>query len=119
MIFGLALIFFVLASCENNNEVDLYGLEPCDTTKLSWDNGISTIYNAFCVHCHSEFENYKEVRHDTYEQELKVISDGGVKLRIVINHTGPNKQMPFNAPKLSDCHINMIETWLDNGAPEK
>lgn len=119
LIFSLALILFALASCENNNVVDLYGTEPCDTTDLSWENGIATIYNAFCVHCHSEFENYKEVRHDSYEQELKVISKGDERLRAVINHIGPYKPMPYNAPKLRDCHILMIETWLDNGVPEK
>ena len=119
VLLGLALIFSMLAACETNNETDLYGVEPCDTTDLTWENGISTIYNAFCVQCHSEFEFYNGIRHDTYEQELLVISDGGVKLRAVINHTGPNEPMPYNAPKLSDCQITMIETWLENGAPEK
>ena len=119
IIFILALISFSQLACENNNEIDLYGIEPCDTTNLSWENGIAAIYNAHCVYCHHEDENYKNIRHDSYEQELLVISDGGKKLKGAINHQPGYTKMPFEKPKLSDCKILKIETWIDNGAPEK
>ena len=119
LIYILAVLFLGFASCENNNEVDLYGVDPCDLSNLTWDNGISQIFNANCVSCHNAETNYKDVRHDSYEEELKVISDGGERLRSVINHRGNYERMPFELPKLSPCNIQKIETWLDNGAPEK
>ena len=118
MIFTLALMYITLASCMNNNEEDLYGVEPCDTADLTWVNGISQIFCTNCVSCHNEDLNYKGVRHDSYEEELKVISDGGDRLRRVINHESGIEPMPFEGPKLSNCNIQKIETWLDNGAPE-
>lgn len=117
-IFTLALIIIALASCEKNNEVDLYGIPPCDTTDLTWVNGISEIFSVYCVFCHNVNLNYKGVRHDNFEEEMKVISRGDARLRTVINHGPGYKRMPFGGPKLSDCNIQKIETWLDNGAPE-
>lgn len=119
LIITLALSLLAFASCENNNELDLYGTEPCDNTALTWDTGISEIFSAYCVYCHNKVVHYKDVRHDIYQEELKVIADdGGDRLRAVINHEGGYKQMPFELPKLSDCNIEKIETWLDNGALE-
>ena len=117
-ILSMALIFILFASCEKNNEADLYGSEPCDTTDLTWVNGISEIFSVYCVYCHNVNLNYKGVRHDNFEEEMKVIRKGDDRLRAVINHEPGYKRMPYEGPKLSDCNIQKIETWLNNGTPE-
>lgn len=118
LIFSLALMFIVLTSCENYSEAELYEIEECDTVALTWDTGISQIFDKYCVPCHKEALYYYGVRHDSYEEELKVLSDGGKRLRSVINHEAGYEQMPYEKPKLSKCNIEKIETWLDNGAPK-
>jgi len=46
-----------------------------------------------------------------------VVNDG--RLRGVVNHLPGYVKMPYNRPKLSECELAKINTWLDAGAPEK
>ncbi|MCB8994924.1 MAG: hypothetical protein H6538_04880 [Bacteroidales bacterium] len=112
----LTIIFaFLQQSCENNNELDLYGNQECDTTHISWNSNIKQLLQDKCVRCHNEKLNYNGVRHDTYEEELKVVYDG--RLQAAINHTGPFK-MPKNEGKLPYCELLLLNKWIENGAPE-
>ncbi|HAM11239.1 MAG: hypothetical protein A2X05_04755 [Bacteroidetes bacterium GWE2_41_25] len=104
------------ASCVNNNELDLYGIPDCDTTNVTWDSKISAIMQANCVTCHGEEVSYNGVRHDSYESEMVVVNDG--RLRGVVNHLDGYVKMPKDRGKLPACELQLINTWLDNGAPE-
>jgi len=116
-----ALLIIVLSavsliSCVSNNEFDLYGTPDCDTTNVTWDSKISAIMQVNCVVCHGEEVNYNGVRHDSYEREMIVVNDG--RLRGVVNHLDGYAKMPKDRGKLPACELNLINIWLDNGAPE-
>lgn len=114
----LVLISFVILpfSCENNNEFDLYGIEDCDTTDLTWDDDIADIMNKNCVQCHGPVTSYNKVRHDSYASEMVVVKDG--RLKGVINHLPGYSKMPKDRGKLPACELLKINTWIENGAPE-
>lgn len=107
---------FIPFGCENNNEEDLYGEIICDTTNITWDSKISKIFQDNCVECHNSQFSYFGIRHDTYEEELKVIQSG--RLRGAVNHSIGFIPMPFNRSKLPACELQLINLWLDHGFPE-
>ncbi len=104
-------------SCENNNELDLYGVQNCDTTNITWDSKIAAIMNDNCVECHGEELSYNRVRHDSYSSELVVVNDG--RLKRVINDKDPATRMPKNKKALDNCKLMLINLWIEKGAPEK
>jgi hypothetical protein len=110
------LLIPTLQSCVNNNEEDLYGIEPCDITNVTWASKIAEIMKKNCVVCHGPEVAYKGVRHDTYEYEMIVVNDG--RLRGVVNHLPGYSKMPKDRGKLPECELKLINIWLDNGAPE-
>lgn len=119
VIHAFLIIMFITAvsvSCVSNNEYDLYGIPDCDTTNVTWDSKISAIMKANCVVCHGEDVSYNGVRHDSYESEMIVVNDG--RLRGVVNHLDGYVKMPKDRGKLPACELELINTWLDNGAPE-
>lgn len=103
-------------SCVNNNESDLYGVVPCDIKDITWNSKISAIMKANCVICHNEEIHYNGVRHDNYASEMIVVNDR--RLRGVVNHLKGYAKMPKDRGKLPACELLLINTWLDNGAPE-
>lgn len=103
-------------SCVNNSEEDLYGIKPCDTANVTWESKIRAIMQQNCVKCHGPNFAAKQVRHDTYQSEMIVVKDG--RLRGVVNHLPGYSKMPKDKGKLPDCELNLINIWLDNGAPE-
>jgi len=115
-----ALILIVLAvlpmSCVNNNEEELYGIRPCDIENVTWESKIREIMQKNCVMCHGPDLAFRGVRHDTYESEMIVVNDG--RLRGVVNHLPGYPKMPKDRDKLPECELKLINTWLDNGAPE-
>ncbi len=112
----LAFLVYVFSSCAFNSEEELYGIEECDTTIITWEQPIEEILAKNCVECHNENLNYRGVRHDTYELELIVVNDG--RLNGVVNHLPGYPQMPYQRPQLPECELQLINLWLDRGAPE-
>jgi hypothetical protein len=115
--FGLACLLTLLPqSCENNNIIDLYGIQECDITNITWDSKISAILDKYCVRCHGPEISYNGVRHDTYTYELIVVNDG--RLKRVINDEDPSTRMPKNEDPLDSCTLKIINYWIKDGAPE-
>jgi hypothetical protein len=112
----LVLVFTFILSCVNNNEEDLYGIQPCDTTNVTWESKIKDLLAKHCVQCHGPDIAYNGVRHDSYQSEMIVVNDG--RLRGVVNHLDGYVKMPKDRGKLPECELLLINTWLDNGAPE-
>jgi len=117
LILIILLLFLTIPhSCKNNNEEELYGIKPCDTSNVTWESKIKDLMAKNCVHCHGPDVAYNGVRHDSYEAEMIVVNDG--RLRGVVNHLDGYVKMPKDRGKLPDCELKLINTWLDNGAPE-
>jgi len=115
LVFACLLSFFS-PSCENNNELDLYGSQKCDTTNITWNSKVAAILQKNCVYCHGPDVSYNGVRHDSYTSEMVVVNDG--RLRGVINHLDGFSKMPKDLGKLPECELKILNIWLNNGAPE-
>jgi len=107
------LITATLSACRFDNEEELYGIDDCDTSEVSFSKDIFPILQTRCstLGCHVQgggsavlFENYTQVK--------SKVDDGKLKQRVIIQ-----KDMPPGQP-LSACQIKFIEKWLEIGAPD-
>lgn len=112
----LFIAFLVFHSCTFDNEEDLLKESICDTTNLVY-NDLTYIFSDICANCHSETLTYRsEIKMDTYQNVKSSINTGLVIP--AINHADGAIPMPNGLPKLSDCDILKIETWVESGMPE-
>lgn len=108
--FVLALV--LLSACYYDNEEELYGNEPCDTTNVTYSGTIEPIIQSSCATpgCHvtggsanGYFESYANVK--------AKVDNGSFENRVVVQ-----RDMPPGA-QLNDCQILVIQQWLADGAP--
>ena len=106
----LFAFFMQLTGCISKNEVELY---PCDTSKVSYAKHIVPILQTNCYKCHDAenatlFGNGNNLgNYDNFKAYIKfglVIGN--------IEHASGFKAMPKGAPKLSDCDIAKIRSWV-------
>lgn len=118
--FGVvSFLVSVLTSCTFNNEYDYFGdtevPEVCDTLVTTYDS-LTYIFTDICSECHNSEYTYRGgIEMDTYISVKSSIETG--KVLPAIKHEGDYK-MPFELPKLSDCEIQRIELWIEEGMPE-
>lgn len=112
-LFGTVVFF---ASCYYDNEETLYPPTECITVDMSYQDDIEPIISRNCYQCHSASANLGDVTLDSYT-DLKVYVDNG-KLMGAINHDPGFAPMPEDAPQLSECSIDKIESWIADGAPD-
>jgi len=110
--------FLILISCTYHNEEDLYGPQICDTSNVSYNLDVKPIFVESCYGCHS-----KPLQDGTYDGNFNITDTAQIQIRVkndklrkYINWEVPNFYMPKDAPKLSDCRIRAIETWINRGA---
>lgn len=110
----------VLAGCYNDKEDQLYPEPPtgntCDTAAMSYATHIKPITDQYCAtaSCHNS-----SVIAGGYDMS----SYAGLKLAVtnnrlvgVINHANGFSPMPQGMSKLTDCNINKITAWVNQGA---
>lgn len=116
---SLALIAL---SCSKTNEEALRdaqnggtGNPACDTVNMKYAANVAPILAAHCYICHGTATNSTSggIVLEGYSN-LKVMADNG-NLIGAISHAAGYPAMPQNAAKLSDCDINTIRSWIDNG----
>lgn len=109
----LLALFATPLSCYYDNEEELYGVVPCDTTAVSFSRDVLPIVLNNCAICHqpggkqstSPMTNYAEVK--SYAAN-----------RLIANRiNGVGKIMPPSG-KMSRCNIQLIEAWFNAGAPD-
>ncbi len=113
----LALIIFIslfIASCYYDVEEELYP-NGCGTGSITFTSTIVPVLKNNCYDCHSSSNVQGGVILEGYANVKTYVSNG--KLLSSIKHDGNSFAMPQGEPKLSDCLINKIETWINNGAP--
>ncbi len=111
----IIVLFLYLSGCTSENEETYFEDTICDTTNLSFED-IQPVFTNNCMSCHNtEFTQREGIELDTYENIVSSINTGLVIP--AIKHEG-DFNMPANQPKLPDCAILKIETWVNNGMPE-
>ena len=119
-ILGLSIgmiVFLMLPSCTFDNEQDYDSDTICDTTNVTYSD-LTYIFTNICSECHFPDNPYKAgIVMNTYDNVKKSFNTG--QPWGAINHLQGYVPMPYSAPKLSDCDINKIKAWIDQGMPEK
>jgi mono/diheme cytochrome c family protein len=112
--FYFLLIVLAASSCYYDKEELLYGANVCDTTNVRYSVHIATIINSNCISCHGgTAANGGGIKLGTYA-DVKVVADNGSLLNAVSRSASP---MPKGGPRLSNCRIAEISTWIRTGAP--
>ncbi|GHU57830.1 hypothetical protein FACS189444_0550 [Spirochaetia bacterium] len=120
IIFFLALLLSSLLffeSCTKQSEDQL--LSPstlsCDTINVQYSTTIVAILNANCYRCHGAVTNGGSggIILEGYFN-LKKWADNGYLVGN-ITHAPGYVPMPYDGGKLSDCDINKIKAWINQG----
>ncbi len=115
----IALFAAGFTSCYNDNREDLYpAIQDCDTANVSYSAFIAPLMASSCATsgCHDAATASFAIILETYEDVKDVALNG--KMLSSINHEGGSYPMPQDAPKLDDCTIAKVRSWINAGAPE-
>ncbi len=109
----------VLYSCRYNKAELVYPkkTEPCDTVSISYRTDIIAIVSTHCYSCHSGTAiDGDGITLDSYAD----LSGAALytDLLQMIQHDPGFIEMPKDNPKLSECNIAKIRTWIREGAPD-
>lgn len=109
----IAVIREWIAEGANNLECDPF-LGGCDTVNVTFSETVWPIIANNCRGCHSGSSPQGDIVLTDYSA-IRVIVDNGL-LESVITHADGVTAMPFNQPKLSQCKIDQILSWIADGA---
>ncbi len=88
----------------------------CDTTAVKYSTDIVNILQANCLGCHGGTASFGGGNKLDSYASLQTYATSGALLG-TITHSAGYPPMPQGRPKLSDCNISKIRTWIRNGAP--
>ena len=100
----------------NNNPPPPPGGNNCDTADMHYTADVVPILTANCYSCHGTSTNSGSngIVLEGYDNIVPKAQSG--TLIGVITHASGYPAMPKDGSKLSDCNINKIRSWIDNGA---
>jgi hypothetical protein len=87
----------------------------CDTTNVTYSGYIAPLLSANCVGCHSGGAPSGNILLNSHAGVQEVALNG--RLLGAITWANGYQQMPKGSAKLSDCKINKIKAWINDGAP--
>ncbi len=116
----LAVLFYSCTKSgtdgDNNNPPDPPGGGGnCDTVNMEYAANVVPILQANCYSCHGTNTNSGSMGRvlEGYSN-IKPYAESGT-LAGVISHAQGFIPMPQNGPKLSQCNIDKIKSWISNG----
>lgn len=86
----------------------------CDTVNMSFSGDVFPVIQNKCLGCHSGTSPQGNVRLETHGQISTHASSG--RLLGAIDHQQGYTPMPYNQPKLDECTIAKIRSWINDGA---
>lgn len=123
-LFAFLTAGIVIVSCSKSNDQDESNNPPpdgggpgaCDTTNRKYAADVVPILKANCYACHGSATNSGSggIVLENFTTFQNYAKDG--TLIGVLSHAAGFTPMPYNLPKLSDCNINIIRSWVNNGA---
>jgi hypothetical protein len=123
IIFSLALFSFLIIACSKSSEDTMPpapapGPGTCDTANMKYVSNVVPILQANCYSCHGTTTNSGSNGNvlEGYSN-LKSRVDNG-KLIGSITHASGFTPMPYLGVKMSACNINIITSWVNNGAKD-
>lgn len=117
LIFRIAIIGLLVCQigCTFRNEEDLFADELCVTTDVTYSTFVRPLIDNQCVSCHNSTLPSGNVNLENYE-ELSVYVNNG-QFFGAVSHDPGFSPMPQDGPRLADCSIKKIESWIDKGFP--
>jgi hypothetical protein len=112
------LAIILLPACIWDNLEELYPDNAnCDTTSVSFSTDIIPILSNNCFSCHSNLNAPSFGGGLSFEDHQDVAGNSD---RIIgaINHNEGFLAMPRDGDKLNPCSINLVEAWVNSGAPD-
>jgi len=108
----------VLSFCTNDNEEDLYSNTPvveCKSTNISYNTDVKPILDLNCAFsgCHGAQSASGGINLSSPESIQQISAELIINS---INHAPNAYAMPPTGQKLSNCNIQLITNWLNEGA---
>jgi hypothetical protein len=88
---------------------------PCITDNISYAEFVAPLLSTNCTGCHSGGTPSGNIVLNSHSAVQTVALNG--RLLGAITWTSGYQQMPKGSGKLSDCNIEKIKVWINNGAP--
>jgi hypothetical protein len=111
----VSTLTFWHTSCENQNEEDLFGQTDCDTSQVSYSGYVESLLEDHCYRCHSTANLIAPFSLEGYANVQIRVSSG--QLYGALNHIQGYQPMPRDEPKLPECDLAKINSWIREGAP--
>lgn len=115
---GLLGVFALIAisSCDDNPDP----VDSCDTTGMTYNSDIKEIFDNTCAFsgCHDMDSALSIGSLNDYDNSVAFVEMG--RMIGAINHDETFKPMPYplGSAKMSQCNIDKITAWINNGTPE-
>lgn len=87
--------------------------EECDTLNVTYVGSIQPILSSNCLGCHDANPSEGAMDLTNYDGVAAVAADG--RLYGALNHDPGFEAMPLDGDKLSDCKIDKIRIWIEEG----
>lgn len=109
---------FIFTSCTYDNAEEFFPEENCGIEEVFFQKDILPLFNLHCNNnvCHGGSFPQARVSLISFAGVVKVAKDG--RLMGTVRHLDGFNPMPVNGEKLSNCEIEKIQTWINNGTPE-
>ena len=111
----LSILAVSIFSCENQNEEDLFGSNDCDTSQVSYAGYIEPLFESQCYRCHSDANLIAPFSLEGYDNVSIRVANG--QLFGAMNHVQGYQAMPRGRPKLPECDLAKINSWIHEGGP--
>ena len=111
---SLIIMAFVIHGCRNDKKQDPPP-ESCNTPDtVTFIGDIQAITATRCAisGCHTGINPTAGMRLDSYSQVRSIATSGDLAYRVLVR-----QDMPPTGP-LSDCEQDLIQAWINQGAPE-
>jgi len=114
----LLLTIATISGCYYDSEEKLYPTlsTDCDLSNVTFAASVKPILQASCLNCHSNSKATNSgggIKLENFADVLIYATNG--KLMGTVNHASGYQAMPQGGGKLTDCEINKLQTWIDNG----
>lgn len=120
-VYWISLLLTALGACTFDNEEEVFPSDDanggCQTAEMSYIDDIVPILAFHCYSCHGDasFNTLGSNIHLEGYNNLKNYVDNG-RFFGSINREQGFSPMPRNAPKLNQCDLDQIKSWIDAGA---
>jgi len=108
LIIGCTVFIIFLNACGKE--------EACDLEEITYSNFIGNLFDSKCSNIGCHVSGAAQGSLATYDDAVAFVSAG--KILGALRHEDGFVAMPKNGDMLSECQIDKIEAWIEDGTPE-